>query len=130
MAFPVDIKFINEAERKLGVKFPATFIVRMAKNNGGQVNAMGDQWELHPFFDISDRTRVKRTCNDIVRETNEARQWRGFPEQAIAIGSNGTGDSLVLVPSPDAPGILGPVYFWDHETGELSLVADDFGDLT
>ena len=33
MAFPVDIKFIDEAERKLGVKFSSTFVLRMVKNN-------------------------------------------------------------------------------------------------
>ena len=42
MAFPVDIRFINEAERKLGVKFPASFVVRMVRNNGGEVSTHGE----------------------------------------------------------------------------------------
>ncbi len=129
MAFPVDIKFANEAERKLGVKFPASFVVRMVKHNGGEVSTAADSWQLHPFLDSSDRKHLKRTCNDIVLETKKAREWPDFPENAIVIGSNGGGDRLVLLPSSDAPAILGPVYWWDHETGELIFVSDDFGDL-
>jgi hypothetical protein len=129
VAFPVDIKFINEAEVKLGVKFPAPFVLRMAQNNGGEVVASRDSWELHPFLDTSDRKRLKRTCNDIVHETKVAREWPRFPEKAIAIGSNGGGDRLVLLPRADDATVLGSVYWWDHETGELVFIADDFGDL-
>lgn len=130
MPFPVDIKFVNEAERKLGVKYPAAFVLCMVKNNGGEVSTPSDTWQLYPFLDTSDRKRLKRTCNDIVHETKEAREWSGFPKDAIAIGTNGGGDQLVLRPSPDAPGVLGPVYWWDHETGELNFICDDFGDLS
>ena len=73
MSFPVDVRFIHEAEGKLGAKFPATFVVRMVKNNGGEVAAVDDSWELHPFLDTSDRKRLARTCNDIVQETRKAR---------------------------------------------------------
>jgi hypothetical protein len=129
MAFSVDIKFISEAERRLGMKFPATFVLRMVKNNGGEVRTSGDSWQLHPFRDTSDRKRLKRTCNDIVLETRKAREWSEFPKNAIVIGSNGGGDRLVLLPSPDAAAILGPVYWWDHEASELIFMSDDFGDL-
>jgi hypothetical protein len=101
----------------------------MVKNNGGEIAIGSDCWQLFPFFDSSDRTRLKRTCNDIVHETKEARDWSRFPENAIAIGANGGGDRLVLLPSADEPSVLGPVYWWDHEAGELVFVADDFGDL-
>jgi hypothetical protein len=129
MPFPVDIKYVNDTERKLGVKFPASFVVRMAKNNGGDVAAPPDSWQLYPFLDTSDRKRLKRTCNDIVAETRKAREWPRFPENAVAIGANGCGDKLVLLPRPDAPDILGPIYWWDHETGDLNKVCDDFDDL-
>ncbi len=34
MPFPVDIKYVKETEQKLGVKFPASFVIRMVKSNG------------------------------------------------------------------------------------------------
>lgn len=42
----------------------------MKRDNGGEVDTDDDTWVLYPFFDNSDRTRLKRTCNDIARETN------------------------------------------------------------
>ncbi len=129
MPFPVDIKYVTEAERKLGIKFPASFVVRMVKNNGGEFATPLDSWNLYPFLDTSDRKRLKRTCNDIVTETRKDRERPGFPPEAVAIGANGGGDELVLMPSADAPKILGPVYWWDHETGELIFVCDDFADI-
>lgn len=74
MPFPVDIKYVNEAERKLGVKFPPAFVVRMVKENGGEVVTPLDVWQLHPFLDSSDRKRLARTCNDIARETAQAKE--------------------------------------------------------
>jgi hypothetical protein len=61
MPFPIDIKYVNETERKLGVKFPPSFVVRMVKNNGGEVSAPPDAWQLYPFFDTSDRKRLANT---------------------------------------------------------------------
>jgi hypothetical protein len=129
MPFPVDIKYVTGAERKLGVTFPAAFFVRMVKNNGGEVSTPSDYWELYPFLDTSDCKHLKRTCNDIVLETRKARKWPDFPVDAVAIGANGGGDQLVLGPRSDDPSILGPVYSWDHETGELIAICDDFGYL-
>lgn len=131
MPFPIDIKYVNETERKLGVKFPASFVVRMVKNNGGEVSTPPDAWQLYPFLDSSDRKRLARSCNDIVRETAKAKEWPDFPPEAVAIGSNGCGDQLVLLPQADAPECLAhAVYWWDHETGELHKVADDFEQIT
>ena len=87
MPFPVDLKFVTEAERKLGVKFPASFVLRMVRSNGGEVATPPDSWVLFPFLDTSDRKRLKRTCNDIVLETRKAREWRGFPGKGVAIGA-------------------------------------------
>ena len=56
-------------------------------------------WQLHPVFDDSDRKRMGRTANHLVRETAVARGWSGFPAEAIAIGANGSGDRLVLMPA-------------------------------
>ena len=119
MPFPVAEQFIVETERKLGVLFPASFRARMSQNNGGELSTKEDDWQLYPFFDTSDRKRLSRTSNDIVRETASARKSRGFPPEAVAIGANGLGDHLVFLPSRE-PTILEPwPFIWLHETGEL-----------
>jgi hypothetical protein len=106
MPFPIDIKYVNETERKLGVKFPPAFVVRMVKSTGGEVSTPPDTWLLYPFLDTSDCKRLARTCNDIVRETAKAKEWPDYPTEAVAIGGNGCGDQLVLLPQPDAPPAL------------------------
>lgn len=130
MPFPVDIKFVNEAERKLGVRFPPWYVNRMIASNGGELATPPDAWQLYPIFDTSNKKRLKRTCNDVVRETESARTWTGFPSNAVAIGSNGCGDQLVLIRQADAPDLLAQeIYWWDHETGDLHKIADDIENL-
>ena len=130
MPFPVDKKYILEAEEKLGVRFPESFRVKMQSENGGQLETVPDAWRLYPFFDKSDKKRLKRTNNDIVRETHSSRNWRSFPQDAVAIGTNGGGDKLVFLYSSKS-GMLGPaVYWWDHETGAVHKVAEDFSELS
>jgi hypothetical protein len=37
---------------------------------------------------------------------------------------------LVFIPQGDRPDVLShEVFWWDHETGEVQSVADDFADL-
>ena len=130
MAFPVEERFIVETEKKLGVKLPPDYVKKMMKLNGGEVQTPPDAWVLYPIFDTSDKKRLKRTCNDVVRETQSAREWTGFPDDAVAIGSNGCGDQLVLLRDNNSPDVLGDeVFWWDHETGALNLVAPRFADL-
>ena len=129
MPFPVDEKYIQQAEQKLGVRFPASFRERMMQDNGGEVETPPDAWQLYPFMDTSDKKRLKRTCNDIARETASAKQWDSFPQDAIAIGSNGCGDQLVLTLSDDSGVLQNAVFWWDHETGEIHKIADDFSQL-
>lgn len=130
MPFPIDRKFITETEAKLGVKFPLAFVASMVKENGGFAHTPPDGWHLYPFRDASSRKRIKRTCNDIVHQTEWARSHADFPADAVAIGSNEGGDELVLLQSTSDPTTLqDAVYWWDHETGTLSKVADDFSGL-
>ncbi len=96
-------------------------------DNGGQVETPDDIWDLNPILDRSDRKRLRRTCNDILRKTGEARKWRGFPANAISIAQNGFGDHLVLLLTE---GCFDPtVYFRSHETGKLAVLAPDFSHL-
>ena len=129
MAFALDIQFVKRAEAKLGRKLPLGYVARMCRDNGGEVTTGTEVWWLYPVFDDSDRKRLTRTCNDILRETESAREWRDFPTLALAIGHNGGGDKLVFLPDPETDRYGDPVYVWDHETGELNQVADAFEDL-
>jgi hypothetical protein len=127
MPFPVEEKQIEATEQKLGAKFPQSFRHRMMRENGGEVDASDDTWTLHPFRDASDRKRLARTCNDILRETEQRATWRGWPGNALCIASNGAGDHLVYLIDE---GAIGPIVFaWWHETGELQKLADDFAEL-
>jgi hypothetical protein len=47
----------------------------------------------------------------------------------VAIADNGGGDKLVFLPDPNAPRFADAVYWWDHETGKLELVANCFEEL-
>lgn len=129
MPFPLDVQLVKRAEAKLGRKLPLDYIGKMCRANGGQVKAGIDCWQLYPIFDDSDRRRLKRTCYDIIRETKAAQEWPDFPQDALAIGSNGGGDQLVLLADPSSVRYADAVYWWDHETGELTKVADDFSEL-
>lgn len=130
MPFPISEPELAKTEAKLGVRFPESFRQKMMEDNGGEVQAGGDSWALYPFLDTSDKKRLKRTCNDIARETQAAKLWRGFPANAVAIAANGGGDLLVLLPDQATPSALGStVHLWSHETGELTRVAEDFGRL-
>ncbi|KAA1257441.1 SMI1 / KNR4 family protein [Rubripirellula obstinata] len=131
MSFPVDSKWIVATEQKLGVRFPASYATSMATLNGGTVISSVDHWSLFHILDSSDRKRIARTCSSVDRETASARaNSYGFPPDAVVIGENGGGDSLILKPMDDHPDTLQhAVYWWDHETGESHSLVDDFGDL-
>ena len=130
MPFPVEGRWITETETKLGIRFPAGFSVAMARSNGGTVSTPVGSFELFPFFDASDRNRIRRTCGSIDRETRGARTRPGFPQTAVAIGSNDCGDLLILLPAADRPDLLQhEVFWWDHETDEVQPVAADFAEL-
>jgi len=128
VAFPIEEKYIEIAENELGVKFPESFRRKMIKLNGGGVDVGGDHFEIHPFYDTSDKKRIKRTCNSIVKETNTARNHYRLPGNLIVIGNSGGGDVLVYKVEDNGT-VSNTVYWFDHETEELVLAASDFGDL-
>lgn len=129
MPFPVEIRFVRDAEAKLGRRLPLGYVAAICKLNGGCVSVERDTFYLHTVLDTSDRKRIARTCNDIVRETASAKTWPDFPADAVAIGENGGGDRLVFLPDPDGVRYADAVYWWDHETGSINRVADMFEDL-
>ena len=129
MPFTTEQRFIIRAEEALGRRLPAAYVTRMLRSNGGSVEVDDEIWVMHPVRDDSDRKRLARTCNDVVCETISAREWKTFPESAVAIGTNGSGDLLVLI-ADSAEQFGGAVYVWEHETGETRQVAPSVAALT
>lgn len=130
MPFPVDIKYIIEAEQELGFLFPDSFKSKMMLENGGELMTDDDDWQLFPFFDKSEKKRISRTCNHIALETKQARAWNNFPSIGITIASNGSGDFLLLLPTKQNDKKLSDeIYIWFHETGEIEKVADSIQEL-
>lgn len=130
MPFPVSEAELSKTEQKMGVRFPEAFRRAMMIENGGAVRTREDDWDLYPFFDTSDRKRLSRTANDIVRETVSARDWPSFPADGVAIASNGCGDLLLFRKAERNPAQLqDTVYAFWHETGEITVVAESFNTL-
>ena len=122
MPFPVAEDRIREAEAQLGRMLPDALRARLIRDNGGEVEVAGypgdnPVWFLHPVWDPSDRKRISRTANHIVRETREAHESIGdLPAGSIVIADNGTGDLLLVLEGAD------DVVWWDNETGRVAPV--------
>ncbi|RCU50089.1 SMI1/KNR4 family protein [Corallincola holothuriorum] len=127
MAFDLEEKYLAQFELQLGFKLPSSYRAAMAINNGGELVVGEEDWQLFPILDQSDRKRIARTCNHVLRETNEAREWHDFPDNAVAIASNGCGDLLIFLVANES--LSSEVYEWSHETRELTMVSKDFSDL-
>jgi len=127
MPFDLAESFILAAEQQLGAKLPESYRSSMLRENGGEFKTEEDAWQQYPIADTSDRKRLSRTANHIIKETESCSGWLNFPEGALAIAGNGGGDQLVLL-KQDAS-FAPTVYFWSHETGQLKKVADDFSEL-
>ena len=130
MPFPIEPKYIKEAEVELGIEFPKSFFEKMEKENGGEFSTDEDDWTLYPFFDKLDNKRISRTCNHIILETNQLREIEDFPENGIAIAENGCGDNLIMLPfEENQTKIKEKIYVWLHETGEIIEIANSIEDL-
>ena len=73
------------------------------------------EWQLHPMLDASDRETSRRSSNHLVREQETAREWPGFPPDAISIATH-DGDQRIVLPGDDEPKL------WLHDTGHLEAV--------
>jgi hypothetical protein len=124
MPFDLAESFLLAAERELGASLPKSYRLAMLRENGGEIGTDDDDWQQYPIADTSDRKRLSRSANHILKETESCRGWARFPENAVAIAGNGAGDQLVLLRQNEA--FAPEVYAWLHESGELEKVADDF----
>jgi hypothetical protein len=119
MAYPVDEAHLRRTEADLGRSLPAALRARLLRDNGGSVWCEGDEWQLLPVWDPTDRRTMRKTANHVVAETRQAvTRWARFPRDAIAVADNGTGDLLILRGRSDVAEI------WRHETGEVVPAAD------
>ena len=126
MAFPTTEARVQAAEAELGVRLPEEFRRRLIANNGGELSTADDDWQVFPVFDATDRKRAARSANHIVHETSRARRSQRFPDGAVAIAANGTGDLLVFLGQRGTNGLDGRVFHWCHETGDSQLTALDY----
>lgn len=129
MPLPVDESRVEEAEARLGVRLPEPHRARLLRANGGEVRVVipcmnnEDFFELHPVrdYDLNDRRGIRRSMRHVVHETAEAREWPGFPPDAVAVADALDGDRIILLD--------GEYFWWDHEDGEYHPVyvlwADD-----
>jgi hypothetical protein len=130
MPFPITAAEIAKTEAKTGFTFPYGLKSRLSKDNGGEVELANDCWQLIPFLDGSDRKRLARTCNDIVRETDQMRRWRGFPADAFVVAQNGGGDYLIIRAEAEGSTQLGEaIYLWDHETGKHEQITNSIDSI-
>jgi hypothetical protein len=127
MPFDLAEPFILAAESDLGTRLPAGYRRAMLRSNGGELFVDDDEWVLYPIADTSDRKRLSRSANHIIKETATCRQWPAFPKDALAIAGNGAGDRLVFLKKGTE--FEATVYLWWHEDGLLVKVADDFAEL-
>jgi hypothetical protein len=115
MPYSIEEKNILQSEEELNFVFPKSFKEKMQKENGGVLFISNEEWLLYPFFDNSDKRRIKRTSNHIVLETHNAKQWDSFPRNGIAIAGNGFGDQLIFLVNNSQN-----IFVWRHDSGLLS----------
>ena len=127
MAFNLDEKYVKEAEEELGAILPLNYKKIMQKSNGGCVIDKEEYWELFPIFDKSTKKRVSRTCNHIVTENKRNIKRAKFPNNILGIGSNACGDLLVIKKEKNI--YKDEIYTWNHETGKIELLSNNFSEL-
>jgi len=117
MPFPIDEKYVKESEEKIGRIFPLWYRDKMMMDNGGEIEAFEDTWQLYPILNRASNKLLSRTCNDVVKETESAKEYPDFPSDAVAIAGNGTGDQLVFLPENEKI-YSDKIYVWRHDSGE------------
>lgn len=78
MAFDIEHKYIEEAERELEATLPLDYKSIMSKNNGGDIILNQDLFQAFPIFDKSTKKRISRTCNHIIVENARNKKTSKF----------------------------------------------------
>ena len=127
LPFNLSEEELAKTEKELGAKLPNEYREAMKLDNGGAVSTDKSDWELYPIKDTTDRKRLSRTCNNILRETESCKGFGNFPNEALAIASNGSGDQMVFTKESDQ--YLNTVFLWFHETGQLENLGLTFNEI-
>lgn len=120
MALPTERSYIEKAESILGKKLPSWLVERLLNENGGEIVTDDDDWQLFSVLDNRDAKHLKRSAMQIITETQTAKTWEDFPQDAIAIAENGMGDRLILLPE-DEQSFGETVYLWEHDSDYESI---------
>ena len=124
MGFNLEEVFIKNTENNLGIQFSLSFKTKMMDDNGGEISIKGEGWFIFPFYDNSDKRRIKRTSNNITRETNLFYLDHDDIKNYVVFADNGSGDYLLFDKKNPTP-----VYMFLHESEIIKKVAEDFSDL-
>ena len=127
MPFNLSEEQLAQTEKELGARLPHEYREAMKLDNGGEASTEEGDWEFYPIKDTSDRKRISRTCNHIINETESCRGFGNFPDNAVAIASNGLGDQMVFI--KESGQFLNNVFLWLHETGKLQELAATFNEI-
>ena len=111
----------------MGTTLPTSYGAAMIAENGGEVICDNDTWKLHPIWDKSDKKRLKKTANNVARETKAMRGWTAWPDSAVCIAGNGTGDVLVFL--ANGCNCKPAIHRWSHETGLTTKMQHNFSEL-
>ena len=109
---------IEEAEQRLGRRFPPSYRQWVLENNGRGIEIV----RLFPIFDGRD---PRKTWDSVVRNFED--NWKEWLENVadwgfdssmlLPIGSYSNGDFCCLDYGQSSPGSEVPVVLWSHETG-------------
>ena len=126
--WPIRQEDIRAAERELGVCFPGSYAAGMQRANGGEVTFGGLVWTLCPFMDRSERKKLLRTSNDVVRETSRFRGIGWFPPTGVVIA---TVDShcLFLSRRNEHPELEDTVLAWFLDADGYEIAFESTADL-
>lgn len=123
MAPPTKQVYIDNAQTELGYQFPKWLNDRLLNENGGTIWALDDGWQLYSVLDNRDSRHLKRSSTTIIQETNTAKHWENFPDNAVVIAGNGTGNLLVLL-KQDNQKLSDDVYLWCHDDDDALELVD------
>lgn len=128
MALPISQEMIARTEQVMGVIFPSVYKMHMSRQNGGYATLDGDQWRIHPIRDTTDRRSIRRSSEDVQRETKTAiEDGLGFPPDGIAIACNDAGDILFL--KREGPRASERLWVFRLRGGEVGLFAESVAAL-
>lgn len=120
---------IEEAEATLHIRLPESFRRYLLEVEPSDIEIAGLMWDVNPVPVSPTSESTQHRVSAIVLETMNAREWEGFPDGAVAVGSDGYGNYLVFLPGDLHHQLGNKLYVWWHEGPELELVSNDFAEV-